>query len=686
MSDSFSQALIQGLTDYNLDEVDFIYTGDPGAVPPRRGIVLGTVPDEMIPDEVYYAPSIREMMFTAGGFTKFKYAINLFLNGRTIAPFHEYTVITPDMVMLDEEPYDQPVVVDIEVSGSVEDDEPEDCDLLAVSLCYQIGDELQILAFGLDALEYTESRKWLAKLLANNHLIGHNLKFDLRWVNVLLADYLELPLSFEEDTMLAHHSLFHGAAEHGLKPLCHRIFGAPDWEGDIKQYTKNRKGQFQMIPQNVLLRYNSQDVYWTWQLWQQLQFMLAADPDAARVYEIEKATARMYQEVEAYGVWVDLQYAVETEIQMMADAAVVEAELIALTGVEKFNPRSPIQVKKYLASVMPRPPASTDKKNLARLVMNGEQLEFITLLLRARKISKLLGSYVRPPLKRLRRDRVHPVFLVHGTSTGRTSCKNPALQTLPNEDEEYASIRRMYGAPPGNVIVGCDYAQAELRVMAELSGDELMIADLDSDVDFFDNLLPAVFPDVDFAALDKGQRKPYRLRLKRIVYGLSYGRQAAAIAEQLTIEDGAPTTVAEAQTIIDNYLGRYSTLAAWRKSIMKTVIGDELVSPYGRRFQQDIVSEVNYVPVENAALAFLPQSTANDICLTAARRVHERFRGTPCHIILTVHDAIYAEGPEGYASVMQGVLQYEMKRAAREVFNRLTFEVDGHVGRYLSEV
>ncbi len=689
LSESFFNALVMGLTEYEFDNVEFICTQDAAAYTPERGVVLGN-PDKITikPDQAFYAPTQREILFTAGGFTKFKYAVEMYAYGTPIEPEWPYLEV--------EHPGDVPlftnheIVVDIEVSGNPQEDEPEDCTLLAISLCTELHGQLTIWTFGLDALADPEIRRRLARLLLNNRLTGHNLKFDLRWVNTLLAEELGGVLLYPaDDTMLMHHSLFHGAGEHGLKPLCHRIFNAPDWEGDIKQYTKNRKGQYQLIPQDVLQRYNSQDVYWTWRLAEFLRVLLMADAKAMAVYRIELATAKMYQDIEDYGVWVDLDYAKRIEHEFETEQAESEARLADLTSTPKFNPRSPVQVKKYLEAALAHVIPTTDKKFLARLLMRDQETSFVMELLHARKISKLLGSYIKPPLKRLRRDRVHPVFFVHGTSTGRTSCKNPALQTLPNEDDRYASIRRLYGAPPKRRIVGVDFSQAELRVMAELSGDEVMMADLAKDaIDFFDNLLPTVFPDVNFAALDKAARKPYRLRLKRIVYGLSYGRQAAAIAMQLTVEDGAPTSVEEAQTIIDNYLARYQGLAAWRAGIMDMVIEDELMSPFGRRFQQDIVTEINYVPVENAALAFLPQSTANDICLEAARNLHEFFKAMnwDAHIVLTVHDAIYTECAEEIADLVQFETEQAMMIAAERTFSRVPFLVEGHIGQYLSEV
>jgi DNA polymerase-1 len=278
----------------------------------------------------------------------------------------------------------------------------------------------------------------------------------------------------------------------------------------------------------------------------------------------------------------------------------------------------------------------------------------------------------------VRDNRIHAVFMVHGTSTGRLSSRNPNMQNISNDVEGAESLRRCYIATPGKVMVGADYSQAELRVMAELSGDPQMIADLSSDVDFFDNMMPDVFgPDI--MKLDKAGRKPYRLRLKRIVYGLSYNRKAGAIAEQLTIEDGTPTTRTEAQAIIDGYLGRYPVFAAWRLSIMPQVLNGELRTVFGRRYQQDVVTNSNYVPVENSALAFPPQSTASDLCLLAAIRLHKELPDG-AHMVNLVHDALYTECWPEQAEYVKDLTQRLMEESAREYFSRVTFSTEGKIG------
>jgi len=537
-----------------------------------------------------------------------------------------------------------------------------------------------VLVIGQAQLEDSAVLERLARLLIVNDLEAHNGKFDFRWLNNKLNRYLGgQRLYVTDDTMLMHHSLYPGAAEHGLKVTAQRILGAPEWEAGLEKYTKGSKAHYERIPQEVLCRYNAQDVYWTWQLGDYFRDRLAIEPNALKAYrEMELPASRMFQDVESHGIKVDVEYGEEIGGEMQEQIEHAETYMEVVTGIEGFNYRSVPQVTKYFADHGLRI-ASTNEATLVSLIQSDVEAEFCRAVLDGRKVSKSFGTYVKGPLARVRNGRVHPTFHVHGTTTGRTSCSRPNVQNLTNDSDESSSLRRLYIADDGKLMVGVDYAQAELRVIAELSGDELMIYDLrDGADDFFDIMLPSIFPEVDFTKLSKNERKPYRLMLKRIVYGSNYGRQARAIAAQLTLE-GTPTTEEQAQAILDNYLGRYPQLRDWRADVMKGVKIGDWVTPFGRRFQQDILTYSNYGNVRNAALAFMPQSIASDICITAAMSIHRQMpKGS--HIFATVHDAIYAESWEDDAVGVKELIQYEMTAAATALYTRVPFPTEGKIG------
>lgn len=160
--------------------------------------------------------------------------------------------------------------------------------------------------------------------------------------------------------------------------------------------------------------------------------------------------------------------------------------------VEEFNPGSPDQVVDFLylspkglnldivkftkdketKRDTDRP--STDEEALLELEKKDKS-GFITALLKYREITKLYSTYMVAMEYRLTsKNKVHPSYLIHGTVTGRLSSKNPNFQNIPR-DITASAIKRMFIPPPGHVLVEVDYGQAELRVVAEMSGDKAMI-------------------------------------------------------------------------------------------------------------------------------------------------------------------------------------------------------------------
>lgn len=205
-----------------------------------------------------------------------------------------------------------------------------------------------------------------------------------------------------------------------------------------------------------------------------------------------------------------------------------------------------------------------------------------------------------------------------------------------------------------NVLINVDLSQAELRTMAILSDDPWMIAALqEGQGDFFDeHLMPVAFPwildDYGTVAEYKKQKpvehKEDRTKVKAVQYGLAFGRQANAIAKELKMP------VRDAQAIIDNYLSTAPKFAQWREDVQEAAINpakrDLLVTPFGRRFQSEVVTTRNFRNVQREALSFLPQAISSDICLTTAMRIHPQLKEIGFHIFNIVHDAIMIEGPD----------------------------------------
>lgn len=170
-----------------------------------------------------------------------------------------------------------------------------------------------------------------------------------------------------------------------------------------------------------------------------------------------------------------------------------------------------------------------------------------------------------------------------------------------------------------------------------------------------------------------------------IVTGNSnYGRGVPAIATALEMP------IDSAQYVYDQYMGSYAGLRDWqtrvRHSVGRKEEDHERKTKFGLTFNPLFVSDNNYSSTQNEALAFVPQSTANDICLNAAIRINEQVGQYGAKLIGLVHDATYVECPEETIEECSKMMEYEMAKAATIVFNRVPFAAEAEVGNNWEEV
>lgn len=170
-----------------------------------------------------------------------------------------------------------------------------------------------------------------------------------------------------------------------------------------------------------------------------------------------------------------------------------------------------------------------------------------------------------------------------------------------------------------------------------------------------------------------------------IVTGNSnYGRGVPAIATALE------QPVENAQHVYDQYFGSYAGLRDWQARVKHSVgrkeEDNERKTKFGLTFNPLFVSDNNYNSTQNEALAFVPQSTANDICLSAAIKINEQVGQYGAKLIGLVHDATYVECPEETIEECSKMMEREMANAATLVFNRVPFAAEAEVGNNWEEV
>lgn len=570
------------------------------------------------------------------------------------------------------------IALDIESAGDIDEDTFAAGRILSIALWNG--------KFGVvipEELAETEQAADLIKRLCDTcTVICHNGTFDMPY----LSKRLGIRVYHHEDTLLMHFVLDNLAGEHGLKPLARRWLRAEDWDSDAKSYLKGG-AYFENIPREKLYEYNLADVVWTFKLYEYFLPMLK-NSGKYDYYRYRMQVTKVLNDVQMNGVAVSLEALDELEEKYKRQC---DENLVTLRehAGEDFNPQSPKQIKDYFTSKGVSSP-SFDSDHLKKLKREGKEVEFIDALLAYRYAAKVIGSFIANVRRKVGEDgRIHPYYLPHGAKTGRLSAKGPAIQTMGRD----SGIKRALVAEPGCKIISCDYSQAELRTVAELADDEAMIAAFQPGApDFFDDLMtkiwPEEFPTIEAYEAYKHEQpktaKNRRALVKSVVYGLNYGRGVVAIATALE----QPIEVA--QHVVDQYLGAYPGLRDWqarvRHSVGRKEEDNERKTKFALTFNPLFVSDSNYSSTQNEALAFVPQSTANDICLNAAIKINEQVGQYGAKLIGLVHDATYVECPEETIEECSKMMEREMAQAATLVFNRVPFAAEAEVGNNWEEV
>src|SRR6266496_850727 len=548
------------------------------------------------------------------------------------------------------------IYVDIEcgIEKDVSFGHPNEYDLLCVGLGYA---ERRVVVIGYSALRERRVLDSLGALLKRSSIEAHNGKFDLGGLYPHLG-----PLQLGFDTMLGSYVLDERPGNHSLEVLSVEKLGAPNWKAEFKKHIPPG-GNYGDVPRPILYQYNAWDVSNGWALKKYEQELF--DDDQRRLLRFLCAASDQLMYLELNGITVDRQYSNELVHTFLVRINPLEAridEIVKtstsnLEGVQQLtflNPRSPKQIREYLASqqvYVQKTDVNTLKPLLGgtlRRLSNQAPAEFVRTLLEHRRQQKLYSTYVTGIRKRMYKGRVFTTYLLHGTTSGRLSSRNPNMQNIVRDK---AIKRQFVVSKPENCLVHCDYSQAEARVIAPLAQDEHLRSLLsDHTRDIFDELCDQIFSTGNWG-------KEERVRIKALFYGSAYGRTPYSVAQEYSM------SVQDATHMYDELMGRFPGVVRWQNEIKRAVNnGEDLKTSFGRTRRFWLITKQNQKDVENEALSFKPQSIASDICLSAFIRIRPALRGIG-FVRLTIHDALIAEGPESrkeeIAEIMRSIMVEE---------------------------
>ncbi len=578
------------------------------------------------------------------------------------------------------------LVVDIEVAIEKDTafDHPNHYGMLCVGLCYEHGKAV-VLSEGDMAVREVQLR--LGDLLRGSRVIAQNGKFDLAGLYPLLGD---VELWF--DTMLASYVRDERPGIHGLKYMGREYLGAPEWENEIQKYLGSTRN-YGNIPRDILYKYNAYDVAVTWDLKDMFieEFNADASGDMWRVHNMLVRASNQLKFLELNGWTVDKVHLVELDVMYKKILGELRAEMNDIIkrnlgkDYDKFggiNPNSPKQLKEAFADWGIHVD-STNEKTMELLkakldTMSEPEAEeashFIEVLMKHRTEAKAHGTYVKGIRKRLYRGRVYSTYLLHGTTTGRLSSRNPNMQNIPRDPK----LRKLFIASSDErILLQTDYSQAELRVLTYLAKDEYFRSIFnDPSRDIFDELTPLLYPWAVKSEMTKEAWKELRIRVKAYVYGLSYGREEYSIAQEFKIP------VSQARSEMHKFFQVIPDVVKFRNEVKRKVLnGEHLVTPWGRHRRYQLITKENVKSVMNEALAFLPQSTASDMCLNALVEIRQETKGF-AWIRNTVHDSIILECDKGDVDDVKEIVERRMLESAQSIVgDYVQFAVDSTTGR-----
>ena len=369
--------------------------------------------------------------------------------------------------------------------------------------------------------------------------------------------------------------------------------------------------------------------------------------------------------IEEKGIRIDPGIFAELSEGLARDISTIERKVATAAGTD-FNINSPKQLAFLLFEKLGLPPVKKTKTGYSTDVDVLERLkdlhEIPSLVLEYRTVAKIRSTYVDVLPGRIdpRDGRIHTTLSQTQAATGRLSSSDPNLQNIPIRTELGRRIRAGFVAEKGNLFVGADYSQVELRLLAHLSGDAELIRRFRQGEDIHTATAAAVFG-VDPSAVTPELRR----RAKVINFGILYGMSPFGLSRELGIGGK------EAKMYIDHYFDRYPGVKEYIDGLKITARKDGYVlTIMGRRRTLKDIDSRNKVlreAAERMAINTPIQGSAADLIKMAMIRVDREFReaGMEARLILQVHDELIVEAPEREADASERILKEAMEGVAK---------------------
>jgi DNA polymerase-1 len=489
--------------------------------------------------------------------------------------------------------------------------------------------------------------------------IGQNLKYDLR---VMRANGVTLR-GIRADTMVAAYAL-DSSGRHNLDFLSKKYL-----DYDVKTYESvTGKGASQISFAEVSIeeatRYSAEDAWCALALWERLRPELQRAGVEKLFFEVDLPMVEVVADMEDAGIKVDLAFLKTLESEFERDLRGIEEKIQAYTKNPGLNLNSPKQLAVFLFEELNLPPQSKTRTGFSTDASVLEALAPLhpapRLLLEYREISKLKGTYVLPlqELRDKKDSRIRTSFHLTGTATGRLSSSDPNLQNIPVRTERGQKIREAFIAEEGSVLLSADYSQIELRILAHMSEDPVLLESFQKGEDVHRRTASEIFHKTPGEVSDQE-----RSSAKAINFGLMYGKTAFGLAEELHISRG------DAKKMIDQYFTRYSGVKRFLdEQVERARDVGSVTTLLGRKRALPEIRSSNPAVRANAermAMNSPIQGTASDLIKMAMVKLHRELKqqALKSRILLQVHDELVLECPKSEVDVVKDLVTRVMESA-----------------------
>lgn len=496
--------------------------------------------------------------------------------------------------------------------------------------------------------------------------------------------------NFKSDVKIAYYLLNSTENNYEIENIAYNLLeiNMPDEVGDTPKEEQVQTSLFEQMsldvtvsPNNELTENQKKYIYAFVEAIKKLDGILIKNIEElgmSKLYnEIEMPLIETLADIENNGMYINKEKLIEFGKLLSEDINKLENKIYEIAG-EKFNINSPVQLGDILfeklglyAAKKTKKGYSTDKESLEQIAGDHEIVQHI---LDYRAMTKLKSTYGDSLIDCIAEDkRIHTTFMQTVTATGRLSSVEPNLQNIPTRTKLGSKIRDFFEAQGDNIIIDADYSQIELRVLAHMADDNIMIKAFNDGED-----IHAITASQVFNIPLEEVTNELRSKAKAVNFGIVYGISSFGLAKNIN------SSRQEAAEYIDNYLSKYEKVKEFMDASVK--IGKEkgyVSTLFGRiRYTEELkASNKNTVMFgERIAMNTPIQGTAADIMKIAMNKLYRALKekNLKSKIIMQVHDELLVEAPVNEKEEVIDI----MRKSMEEVISlKVPLDVDINSGK-----